>query len=379
MAVEMNRRDFGRALGWGAAGSVLAGQEAAPGEVASEAGKPQKAKKALMHVGCQYGGVSVDNLQFKKRHGVNNIDGGSPKFIAGKGWDLDEVLRMKEQCEKYGISLDAFHMPLHSGGIEKVPLPNIMLGKSPQRDREIEIVHQMIEVAAKADIRLLQYNLIILRILRTERTVGRGDCTYSTWELARALDAPMTIAGQVSAEEMWERITYFLERVIPVAAEWKVRMACHPPDPPAPSGYCGVTRVLGLPKGEGLKRFIEIAESPYHGFNFCVGSCAEGLQNPNEEIHELVRYFGQRKKIFNVHLRNIRGRRDHFQEVYLDNGDIDMLKLVRVLRDVEYPYMIMPDHVPHHKAAGAKLQGFAFTYGYIKALIQAANNTESCP
>ncbi len=33
------------------------------------------------------------------------------------------------------------------------------------------------------------------------------------------------------------------------------------------------------------------------------------LQNPAEEIFEVIRYFGERKKIFNVHFRNIRGRR----------------------------------------------------------------------
>ena len=67
---------------------------------------------------------------------------------------------------------------------------------------------------------------------------------------------------------MWERITYFLERVIPVATEYKIRMACHPHDPgmPADKGYRGVHCVLG--SIAGLKRFIEIKSSPYHGLNF---------------------------------------------------------------------------------------------------------------
>ncbi|HUT62662.1 MAG TPA: mannonate dehydratase [Anaerolineae bacterium] len=369
----MKRRDFGRALAAGSIGAVAANCEKPATVTENTTAKPQP-KKVLMHVGCQSGGTSVENLQFKTRHGVNNIDGGEPTLIPGKGWDLNEVLDMKERCEKYGVSLDAFHLPLSSAGIDRVPLPNIMLGKSPERDREIEIVQQMIEVTSRANIRLLNYNLIILPVLRTGRTPGRGGSTYSTWELAKALDAPLSKAGEVSAEEMWNRITYFLERVIPVAEEHKVQMGCHLPDPPTPPGYRGITRVLGMPNAEGLKRFIEIIDSPYHGFNFCMGSFAEGLENPSVEIYDHVRYFGERKKIFNVHFRNIIGKRDNFQEVYPDNGDIDMLKLARTLQEVKYPYMLMPDHVPQHPDDPGGSQAFAFCYGYIKSVIQAVKD-----
>ncbi len=368
----MKRRAFGRAFAAGSLGMVAWGckrtQDTTDDSIITES------PPVLMHVGCQSGGVSAENLEFKKRHGVNNIDGGSPQYIPGVGWDVDEVLAMKEQCEKYGVSLDAFHLPLGSSGIDRIPMPNIMLGKSPERDREINDLCQMIEVADEADIRLLNYNLTILPILRSERTPGRGGASYSTWELAKAQDAPLTQAGNVSAEEMWDRITYFLERVIPVATEHRVRMACHLPDPPTPPGYRGVTRVLGLPNAEGMKRFIDIAPSDYHGFNFCIGSFAEGLEDPGTEIFEYVRYFGERKKIFNVHFRNIIGKRNNFQEVYPDNGDIDMYCLTKVLKEVEYPYMLMPDHVPQHLDDPGGRQAFAFSYGYIIALIQAVKS-----
>ena len=112
-------------------------------------------------------------------------------------------------------------------------------------------------------------------------------------------------------------------------------------------------------------------ESPYHGLNFCVGSVAEGLENPNEEVHDLIRTFGKQKKIFNIQLRNIIGKRDRFMEVYPDNGDINFVRVVRTLADVKYPYMIMPDHVPGHPDPASRHQAFA--YGHIIALIQAAN------
>jgi mannonate dehydratase len=183
-------------------------------------------------------------------------------------------------------------------------------------------------------------------------------------------DKPFTQTGEFPAELFWERIGYFLERVIPVATEHKVKMACHPHDPGVPPvGYRGVQRVLGTV--EGLKKLIEISPSPYHGLNFCVGTIASNLRNPAEEISDVIRYFGQREKIFNVHFRNIRGRRDSFQEVYLDEGDIDMYKVMKVLKEVGYSGMVMPDHIPTHPADRDQLQGFAFAFGYTKALIQA--------
>ena len=206
---------------------------------------------------------------------------------------------------------------------------------------------------------------------------GRGGSTYSTWKLAEARISksftPETRAGRVTADRYWERITYFLDRVIPVANEFKIRMACHPHDPGVPpvEGFQGVDAVLGTP--DGLKKFVSIRESPYHGLNFCQGTVSEMLANPGKEIYDVIRYFGSRKKIFNVHFRNIRGHRDDFQEVYPDEGDVDFVKAMMVYKEVGYPYMMMPDHVPVHPDDPGGSQAFAFAYGYIRALIQAVD------
>ncbi len=126
--------------------------------------------------------------------------------------------------------------------------------------------------------------------------LGVGSTYYFNFEEKRETDKELTSAGMVDADAMWERISYFLERVIPVAEEYKVKMACHPHDPGMPSsGYRGIDRVLGTV--EGAKKFADLVDSPYHGFNFCQGTFAEMLENPGKEIFDVIRYFGERKKI----------------------------------------------------------------------------------
>ena len=105
------------------------------------------------------------------------------------------------------------------------------------------------------------------------------------------------------------------------------------------------------------------------------------MKDPGKELYDIVRYFGERKKIFNIHFRNIRGGLHAFQEVWPDEGDVDMLKLARTLRDVEYPYMLVPDHAPSHPddipppgGSGRVRQAWAFQFGYIIAMIQAVNS-----
>jgi mannonate dehydratase len=181
----------------------------------------------------------------------------------------------------------------------------------------------------------------------------------------------MTRAGRVTDEIAWERITHFLENVVPVANEHKIRIACHPHDPgmPVVEGYQGVNRVLGTP--EGLYKLMAIQESEYHGFNLCLGTTAEMLQDPKNEIHDVIRTIGNAKKLFNIHFRNIRGKRDDFQEVYPDEGDMDMVEVARTLWEVDYPYMLMPDHMPQHPDDPRGRMAFAYGFGYIKGILQA--------
>ncbi len=357
----MNRRKFFSASG--AAAAALATTPAVPAA---------PAKPILMKLGCQSSPTNETHLKYFARYGVRNICG-YPQIADGRLYaTVDELKTMRDLADKNGISIDCLAPPfLSSSHIDRERHPAIMLAQSPERDRDIESLQTMIKNCAAAGIPAIKYNMSILGVIRTGRSPGRGDASYSTWRLKDAHpDPPVTRAGVVKADRFWERITYFLERVIPVAEEYKIRMACHPHDPGVPpEGYQGVDRVLGTV--EGLKRFITIKASAYHGINFCQGTVSEMLRDPGKEIYDVIRYFGSRQKIFNVHFRNIRGHRDDFVEVFPDEGDIDFVKAIQVYREVGYPYMLMPDHVPQAPGDPGGLQSFAFCYGYIRALLQA--------
>ena len=327
-----------------------------------------------MVVGCQRSPTDARRLDHFKRHGVEHICGFPPDGDTDPAaWTVESLTKLRELCEAHGVALDMIEFPtMTSASIDGSRRARASCwGRSRSGSRRSIRSARSSATCARVGIPAAKYNMNLLGVLRTADTPGRGGSRYSTWRLAEAKeDPPLTAAGRVTADLAWERITYFLERVVPVAEEHKIRLACHPHDPGVPAaGFRGVVRVLGTV--EGMKRFVEINASPYHGLNLCLGSTAEMLQHPATEIHDVIRYFGTRGKIFNIHFRNIRGHRDDFQEVFPDEGDMHMPDVMRTLKQVGYSYMVMPDHMPRHEDDPRQDQAFAFGYGYIKALIQS--------
>jgi mannonate dehydratase len=307
--------------------------------------------------------------------GVTHICSALPSAKLDDNWSVDGLGKLRKRVESFGIRLEAVPLPMSSLYITKVENPAILLGKSPERDHEIDTICTMIRNCGDAGIPMLKYNLTLLGVVRSAPAEGRGGAKYSSFRYASARqDPPLTEAGPVSAEQMWERITYLLERIVPVAEKANVRLACHPNDPgmPEQEGFRGVHCVLG--SVAGLKRFIEIHPSPYHGINFCQGTVTEMLVDPNREIHNVIRYFGSRKKIFNVHFRNIRGGFLNFQETFPDAGDVDMVAALRTYKEVGYDGMLMPDHVPVIEGDTGGRQAFAFAFGYIRGLLDAVQS-----
>ena len=321
-----------------------------------------------MHVGTQFKPRDDNDYRVWAQLGVTHVcvdPPGDPHH-----WSLDDLRRHRDHVASFGLSLDMVQLPLSSRSIEEQESPHIMLAEEPQRQREIDSICRLIERLAAAGIPAAKYNLTLLGVPRTERERGRGGSRNAAfrWRRADPAAAP-TKAGIVAADAYWERIDHFLAAVVPVATTSKVRLACHPQDPYTPPRWRGVTSVLGTL--DGLKRFVTMHASPYHGLNFCQGTIAAMLGDPAREIFDAIRWFGERGKIFNVHFRNIKGRRLDFVEAFPDEGDIDMARALALYRDLGYRYMLMPDHVPQIDGRDPSGVASAYCYGYIRALIDA--------
>jgi len=342
----------------------------AAGEAAASAAGDKSqgvANGGRMYVRTQSFGSTDAELRFLQRCGVKHKAVVFP-FDPECGWKLDDLEREREHHESFGLKLDMSSLPIYER------FPNIIyFGKSPERDREIDMVCEMIRTASRAGIDSLRYNTCILPIDRTEEEEGRGGFYHTAFRLDKISaedQAKLTDAGRVTAEMHWERIEYLLERIIPVAEEFKVRMGNSQEDPPTPPGYRGVDKVLN--DFEGMKRFIDIQRSPYHGWNFCVGSIAEMLEDSANEVYPFIEYFGSRDTIFLVHYRNLIGGRYSFREALPDEGDMDFYRVLKALKDVGYSYGIDPDHVPHTADdPQGSYQSYAYCFGYINAMIQA--------
>lgn len=325
-----------------------------------------------MYLGTQGQPTDDVELQVLSQLGVNHISSDPPGDWTT--WDRDAFTAHRERLEQFGIELDMTLMPLGSRSAFENDSSNVFLGASKERDEEIDQLCRLIEEAGAAGIRALRYNITILGHMRTEPRYGRGGAQLSSFEYSK-LDQSLGEfeGGAADADEMWERIDYFLSQVVPVANANKVQLACHPQDPGIGDRlYRGVARVMGTV--DGLKKFVSMHESPYHGLNFCQGTVSEMLENPGEEIFDVIRYFGEREKIFNVHFRNIKGGFLDFVEVFPDEGDIDMLEAIKVYKEIDYKYMLMPDHVPGIAGENARRVGFAYCYGYINAALQTVSD-----
>jgi mannonate dehydratase len=324
-----------------------------------------------MYVGTQNHVRTDDEYRQFAQLGVRHVNAdpeGNPH-----DWTLDTLKRHRDRLEGLGLVLDMVQLPLESKPIEHQNSPDI-LSKGPNRDRQIDSICKLIENVAAAGIPSVKYNLNIIGIPRSPDEPGRGGSRNASfrWDKMDQAAAP-GLVGVLSEDENWERIDYFLERVVPVAETNKVRLACHPHDPYAPPGYRGITRVLGTV--EGLKKFVQMRESPWHGLNFCIGSVGEMMENPRAEINDAIRWFGERGKLFNIHYRNIKGGKLSFMETFPDEGDMDMWGTLNVLADVGYKYMVMPDHVPHLSGTANDAAAFAYCFGYIRAQLEILAKT----
>jgi mannonate dehydratase len=276
-------------------------------------------------------------------------------------WGERELREVRDRVVAAGLVPATMHLAL-SGGI--------LLG-TPERDADLQRVCESIRVAAGIGVRTLTYNFTALRASEGYYLLegaGRGGATLRAFDAARVRGLPpLESVGAHSRPQMWERLTHFLQAVIPLAESVSVRLAAHPNDPPVPE-FRGVAQPLSTL--DDLRLLTDIVGSPANTVYIDTGVLTEMGEDAPAAIH----HFGQRGRIGFVHFRNVRVDRpsERYTETFLDEGDCDMLACAQALHDVGYDGMIEPDHTPG--IPGDTLDtwvGWAFAIGQIIALRRA--------
>ncbi|MBV9085671.1 MAG: mannonate dehydratase [Acidobacteriaceae bacterium] len=286
--------------------------------------------------------------------------------------ELAKVPRMKYVEVLRSIQEDFRGAGMSFSGVESHPVraEKIKLGL-PGRDEEIENYIAVIRALAQIGVPMICYNWMAgIGWYRTSTSVlGRGGALLSEFDNAKAQKQGLTEWGEVSEEKIWDNLEYFLRAVIPVAEQEGIQMALHPDDPPL-SPLRGIGRILT--SATDFRRVLNIVQSPANGITFCQAN----FRLMGEDIEILAREWCTEKKIFFVHLRDVQGTREHFQETFHDNGPTDLAYMLRVYHEAGFEGPIRPDHAPTldgeaNDSPGYAMGGKVFAVGYMKGAMDA--------
>lgn len=288
--------------------------------------------------------------------GVTGIVSAIYDIPVGEVWSREKIAELKKTVEDAGMNLSV---------IESVPVhEDIKLGK-PSRERLIDNYCQTLRNLAAEDIRVVCYNFMPvfdwtrseldhplpdgsnalvyfaeqvekMDPMNGELSLPGWDASYTKESLKEVMDA----YREITEEDLWNNLKYFLERVIKVAEEVRVKMAIHPDDPPWP--------IFGLPRiitnMENLERFLKLVDSPYNGLTLCSGSLGASADN---DIVEMIRRFGSMGRIHFAHCRNVLLREGNsFEEAahLSEKGSLDMYEIMKAYHDVGFDGPVRPDH-----------------------------------
>lgn len=201
-----------------------------------------------------------------------------------------------------------------------------------------------------------------------ERTIIAGlpgaEVGYDRAAFARALAA----YDGVQAADLRRNLSAFLAEVAPVAAEYGVRLALHPDDPPFP--LFGLPRVVST--AHDYAAALGAVDRVENGITLCTGSLGARADN---DLYALIDQFADR--IHFAHLRNVRIEPDgSFHEAAHLDGDTDMVAVVERLLGEEQrraaagredcQIVMRPDH--GHQLAGDISTSTNPGYAYIGRL-----------
>ncbi|WP_435156433.1 mannonate dehydratase [Haladaptatus sp. DFWS20] len=276
-------------------------------------------------------------------------------------WEFDELLRMKEGFDQAGLEVGVIE-----GG---TPLTDTTRLGLPGRDEEIDRFCEFVQMLGRLDIPVLCYSWMThFWWLRTTDTYPtRGGAWTTAYEHETMQRGPRPDIPNITEEDLWETLEYFLKRVVPVAEEADVRLSMHPDDPPL-SPIRGVPRIMT--SVEAYDRLLDLVQSPANSVNFCQGNfVAMGA-----DIPETIRNFGN--EISFVHFRDIDGDAENLVETWQDDGQTDMVEAVEAYHDIGFEGPARPDHVPtmtgeKQETAGYEMRGRLFAVGYMRGLIDS--------
>ncbi|MCT4543547.1 MAG: mannonate dehydratase [Vallitalea sp.] len=274
----------------------------------------------------------------------------------GEVWPLDKIIELKNEIESYGLELSV---------IESVPVHEDIKMGLDTRDRYINNYTETLRNLAKAGIKVVCYNFMPVfdwtrsnlaydlpdgsnALIYKEEDVQNmnplsGDLELPGWDTSYSKEDMKNLLEyyqNVTEEDMWNNLKYFLDRVIKVAEEVKIKMAIHPDDPP--------WSIFGLPRiitnKENIERFLKLVDSPYNGLTLCSGSLGV---DPNNDVAHMVRYFGKMGRIHFAHIRNVKitGEKSFEESSHLStDGSLNIADIVRAYKEIGFEGPIRPDH-----------------------------------
>ena len=305
--------------------------------------------------------VADDDLKFLQQIGLGWV-----RLEFGEGAvGLDELRAQQQRFARFG-------MRIYSGVHYAYRSPKVQLGQAG-RDELIEQYNGFLRNLGKLGIPVASYDFHPGNTYTT-RMVERRGYTAREFDLSdfRNRVEKRMFDREYTAEEMWANYTYFMKAVLPVAEEAGVKLALHPDDPPV-AMMNGVAKLFT--HYDGYRRAEEIAGGSRNwGLTFCVGTWSEGGDRMGKHVFEMLRDFGGRGKIFEVHFRNVTGPLPHFVETFPDDGYMDMYQVMKALREVRFNGAAEPDHVPQLAGDSGLLRaGTAYCIASMRTMLRRAN------
>ncbi|HEY1788516.1 MAG TPA: mannonate dehydratase [Verrucomicrobiae bacterium] len=312
----------------------------------------------------------------RNRPGDQPVGDDSGWGLAGdpdKIWTFEELAALKKTAAAMGLEIEAVE------NFDPAHWHDVLLD-GPKKKPQIENLKKIIRNVGRAGIPIFGYNFSIAGVAgRVKGKFARGEAEAvgmdgpldkplpngMVWNMVYDANAAPGVVPSATSEQLWSRLKYFLDEMIPVAEEAGVTLAAHPDDPPLPT-VRAQPRLVWQP--QLYQKLIDLNPSPRNALEFCVGTIAEMADG---DVYEAVENYSRQKKLGYVHLRNVHDKAPYYKETFIDDGDVDVLRVLRILKKNNFTGVIIPDHAPQMTCSAPWHAGMAYALGYLRAALQA--------